>query len=77
MTELVLSCPRFMRNLTGQRANLTLNFPQIPTPAVHWSVIRLADTGRNRSVSHVTHWAKLLKGQARQLLDNQSVPFLV
>ena len=66
-----------MRNLTGKRANLTLNLPQIPAPAVHWSVIRLADTGWTRPVSHVTHWAKLSRGQAGQLLDNQSVPFLV
>ena len=66
-----------MRNLTGKCANLTLNLPQIPAPAVHWSVIRLADTGWTRPVLHVTHWAKLSRGQAGQLLDNQSIPFLV
>ena len=64
-----------MKNLTGKRANLTLNFPQICAPAVHWSVIKLADTGQNRPVLHVTHWAKLSRGQAGQLLDNQSVLF--
>ena len=69
--------PRFMRNLTGKRTNLTSNFPQIPAPAVHWSVIMLADIGRTRPTSHITHWEKLLRGQAGQLLDNQSVPFLV
>ena len=69
--------PRFMRNLTGKRANLTSNFPQIPAPVIHWSVIRLADIGWTRPTLHVTHWAKLSRGQAGQLLDNQSIPFLV
>ena len=69
--------PRFTRNLTGKHANLTSNFPQIPAPAIHWSIIRLADMGRTRPTSHVTHWAKLSSGQAGQLLDNQSVPCLV
>ena len=66
-----------MKNLTGKRANLTLNFPQIPASAVHWSVIRLADTGRDHPVLHVIHWAKPSRGQAGQLLDNQFVPILV
>ena len=69
--------PRFMRNLTGKRTNLTSNFPQIPAPAVHWSVIRLADIGWTRPTLHITHWAKLSRGQAGQLLDNQSIPCLV
>ena len=69
--------PRFTRNLTGKCANLTSNFPQIPAPAIHWSVIRLADMGQSHPTSHVTHWARLLSVQAGQLLHNQSVPCLV
>ena len=67
--------PRFMRNLTGKHANLALNFPRIPAPVVHLSVIGLGDTGLHCSTSHVTHWAKLSGGQAGQLLDNQLFPF--
>ena len=45
MTELVLSCPRFTRNLTSRHAGCILCPPQIPTLTVHWSVIELGDTG--------------------------------
>ena len=75
MTELVLSCRRFMRNLLNQRAGRILCSPQIPALTVHWSVIGLGDTGRDCPVLHVTHWAKLSRGQAGQLLDNQFSPF--
>ena len=75
MTELVLSCPRFTRNLTGQRATLILCLPQIPTLAVHWSAIELGDTGRHCLTLRITHWAKPSRGQAGQLLDNQFIPF--
>ena len=66
MDELGAVKPRFTKNLTGKHVNLTLNFPQIPAPTVHWSVMRLADTGQVRSTLHVTHWAKLSRGQAGQ-----------
>ena len=66
MTELVLSCPRFMRNLTGQCASLVLCLPRIPALAVHWSAIGLGDTGRHCLTLHVTHWAKPSRGQAGQ-----------
>ena len=66
MTELVLSCPRFMRNLTGQHASLILCLPRIPALAVHWSAIRLGDTGRHCLTLRITHWAKLSRGQAAQ-----------
>ena len=69
MTELVLSCPRFTRNLIGKRASLILYLSQIPMPAVHWSAIGLGDMGRHCLTLHVTHWAKLSRGQAGQLLD--------
>ena len=75
MTELVLSCPRFTRNLTGKHVSLILYLPRIPTPAIHWSAIGLGDTGWHCLTLHVTHWAKLSRGQAGQLLDNRFVPF--
>ena len=75
MTELVLSCPRFMRNLTGQCASLVLCLPRTPVLAIHWSAIGLGDTGWHCLTLRVTHWAKPSRGQAGQLLDNQFVPF--
>ena len=57
MTELVLSCPRFTRNLTSQRTGRILCPPRIPTLTVHWSVIRLGDTGQHCPTLHATHWA--------------------
>ena len=75
MTELVLSCPRFMRNLTSQHAGCILCPPRIPTPTVHWSVIGLGDTGWHCPPLRITHWAESSRGQAGQLLDNQFTPF--
>ena len=75
MTELVLSCPRFMRTLTSRCAGRILCPPRIPALTIHWSVIRLGDTGRHCPPLHVTHWAKSSRGQAGQLLDNQFTPF--
>ena len=66
MTELVLSCPRFMRNLTGRHTSLILCLPRIPVLAVHWSAIGLGDTGQHCLTLHVTHWAKPSRGQAGQ-----------
>ena len=77
MTELVLSCPRFMRNLSSWRAGCILCPPQIPTLTVHWLVIGLGDTGRHCPPLHVIHWAKPSRGQDGQLLDNQFFPFLI
>ena len=75
MTELVLLCPRFMRNLTSRCTGHILCPPRIPALTVHWSVTGLGDIGRHRSPLHVTHWAKSSRGQAGQLLDNQFTPF--
>ena len=75
MTELVLSYPRFMRNLTSRHSGRILYPPRIPTLTIHWSVIRLGDTGRHHPPLHVTYWAKSSRGQAGQLLDNQFTPF--
>ena len=75
MTELVLSCPRFMRNLTGQCTSPILCLPRIPALAVHWSAIGLGDTGWHCLTLRITHWAKPSRGQAGQLLDNQFIPF--
>ena len=75
MTELVLSCPRFTRNLTSQHAGRILCPPRIPTLTVHWSVIGLGDTGQHCPPLHITHWAKSSRGQAGQLLDDQFTPF--
>ena len=75
MTELVLSCPRFTRNLTSRHAGHILCPPRIPELTVHWSVIGLGDTGRHCPTLRATHLAKLSKGQAGQLLDNQFTPF--
>ena len=71
MTELVLLCPRFTRNLTSWRAGHILCPPQIPVLTIHWSVIGLGDTGRLCPTLHAIHWAKSSRGQAGQLLDNQ------
>ena len=75
MTELVLSCPRFTRNLTSQRTGRILCPPRIPVLTVHWSVIGLGDTGWLCPTLRTIHWAKSSKGQAGQLLDNQFTPF--
>ena len=66
MTELVLSCPRFMRNLSGQHAGRILCLPRIPALAVHWSAIGLGDMGWHCPTLHVIHWAKSSRGQAGQ-----------
>ena len=66
MTELVLSCPRFMRNLTSRRTGRILCPPRIPTLTVFWSVIMLGDTGQHCPILHATHWAKSSRGQAGQ-----------
>ena len=77
MTELVLSCPRFMKNLSSHRAGHILCPPQkIPALTVHWSVTGLVDTGWHCPPLHVIYWVKLSRGQAGQLLDNQFSPFL-
>ena len=68
MTALVLSCPRFMRNLTSRHAGCILCPPQIPVLTVHWSVIGLGDTGRLCPTLRAIHWAKSSKGQAGQLI---------
>ena len=75
MTELVLSCPRLMRNLTSWHAGRILCPPQIPVLTVHWSVIGLGDTGWHCPTLHATHLAKSSRGQAGQLLDNQFTSF--
>ena len=75
MTELVLLCPRFTRNLSGQHASFILCPLRIPTLAVHWSAIGLGDMGWHCPALHIIHWAKALRGQAGQLLDNQLVSF--
>ena len=75
MTELVLLCPRFTRNLTSRRAGRILCPPPIPTLTIHWPVTGLGDTGRHRPRLRVTHWAKSSRGQAAQLLDDQFTPF--
>ena len=35
-------------------------------PAIHWSVIGLADIGQHCLTSRVTYWARLSGGQAGQ-----------
>ena len=75
MTELVLSCPRFTRNLTSWLAGCILCPNRIPVLTIHWSVIELGDTGWHRPPLCITHWAKSSRGQAGQLLDNQFTPF--
>ena len=76
MTELVLSCPRFMKNLSSRRAGCILCPPRIPALTVHWSVTGLVDTGWHCPPLRVIYWVKLSRGQAGQLLDNQFCPFL-
>ena len=75
MTELVLSCPRFTRNLTSRCAGHILCPPRITMFTVHWSVIGLGDTGRHCPTLRTTHWAESSRGQAGQLLGNQFTPF--
>ena len=75
MTELVLSCPRFMRNLSSRHTGRILCPPQTPVLTIHWSVIGLGDTGWHCPPLRVIHWAKSSRGQAGQLLDNQFSPF--
>ena len=77
MTELVLSCPRFTRNLSGQRADRILCPSWIPALAVHWSANGLGDIGRRCPFSRVIHWVKSSPDQAGQFLANQSFPCLV
>ena len=75
MAELVLSCPRFMKNLSSGHAGRILCPPQIPALTVHWSVIGLVDTGWHCPPLRVIYWVKLSRAQAGQLLDNQFSPF--
>ena len=75
MTQLVLLCPRFMKNLSSRRAGRILCPPRIPALTVHWSVTGLVDTGRHCPPLRVIYWVKLSRGQAGQLLDNQFSPF--
>ena len=75
MTELVLSCPRFMRNLTSQRTGCILCPARIPTLTIHWSVIGPGDTGWHCPTLRATHGAESSRGQAGQLLGNQFTPF--
>ena len=75
MTELVLLCPRFMKNLSSRRAGHILCPPRIPALTVHWSVTGPVDTGRHCPPLCVIYWVKLSRGQAGQLLDNQFSPF--
>ena len=69
MTELVLSCPRFTRNLSSQCTGHILCPPQIRTLSVHWMAIGLGDTGRHCPALHAIHWAKALRGQAGQSIS--------
>ena len=75
MTELVLSCPRFMRNLSNRRTDRILCPSQVPALTVNWTANGLGDTGRHCPLSHIIHWAKTSTDQAGQLLDNQSFSF--
>ena len=75
MTELVLLCPRFMRNLSSQRAERILCPSQVPALTVNWTTNGLGDTGRHCPLLCVIHWAKTSTDQAGQLLDNQSFSF--
>ena len=75
MTELVLLCPRFTRNLISRCAGHILCPLRIPALTVHWSVTKLGDIGWHCPPLHVAHWAKSSRGQAGQLLDNQFTPF--
>ena len=75
MTELVLLCPRFMRNLSSQHAGCILCPSRVPVLTIHWSANGLGDIGRHCPLSHVIHWAKTSTDQAGQLLDNQSFSF--
>ena len=75
MTELVLSYPRFMRNLSSQCAECILCPSQVPTLTVNWTKNGLGDTGRHCPLLCIIHWAKTSTDQAGQLLDNQSFSF--
>ena len=77
MTELVLSCPRFMRNPSRQHAGHILCPSQVPVLTVNWTVNGLGDTGRHCPLSCVVHWAKTSPDQAGQSLGNQSFSFLI
>ena len=66
MTELVLSCPRFTRNLSSRCAGRILCPFQVPTLTVHWSVNGLGDIGWHCPLSRVIHWAKTSTDQAGQ-----------
>ena len=77
MTELVLSCPRFTRNPSRQRAGRILCPSQVPALTVNWTANGLGDTGRYCPLSRVIHWAKTSPDQAGQLLGNQSFSFLI
>ena len=75
MTELVLSCPRFTKNLSGQRADRVLCPSRIPKLVVHWSANRLGDIGRHCPSSRVIYWVESSPDQAGQSLANQSFPY--
>ena len=75
MTELVLSCPRFMRNLSSRHAGRNLCPSRVPALTVNWTANGLGDTGWHCPLSHIVHWAKTSTDQAGQLLDNQSLSF--
>ena len=45
MTELILSCPRFTRNLSSRHADRILCPSRVPTLTVHWSGNGLGDIG--------------------------------
>ena len=75
MTELVLSCPRFMKNLSSHHTGRILCPPRIPALTIHWSVTGLVDTGRHCPPLRIIYWVKLSRGQAEQLLDNQISSF--
>ena len=74
MTELVLSCPRFTKNPSGQGADRLLCPSRIPALVVHWSANGLGDIGRHRPSSRIIHWVKSSVVHAGQSLANQSLP---
>ena len=75
MTELVLPCPRFTRNLSSRCADRILCPSRVPTLTVHWSANGLGDIGWHCPLLRVIHWTKMSTDQAGQLLDNQSFSF--
>ena len=66
MTELVLSCPRFMRNLSSRCADRILCPSRVPALTVHWLANRLGDIGRHCPLPHVIHWTRTSIDQAGQ-----------